>query len=179
MTAPTLRAATADDVATIVDLATASYRATGDDAGWTTESHLLDGERTNPTEVQTAIDDPDTAVVVAEVDGTVVGVIKVVRSAPNGAHFGLFAVDPRRQSSGTGSRLLDEVERIAAEDWGATWMELEVIHQRTDLQDWYRRRGYVATGETLPFPYEDQRFGLPRRDDLVFDVFRRPLATRR
>ena len=174
--APVLRDATPDDVAAVVAVATAAYRATGPDAGWTSEGHLLGGERTNPTEVLDAITAAATRVLVSTVDDVVVGVIKVQQVPPDGAHFGLFAVDPRRQSGGTGSRLLDEAERIAAEEWGAAWMELEVIHQRTDLQDWYRRRGYVGTGDTRPFPYQDQRFGLPRRDDLVFDVFRRPLG---
>lgn len=170
-----LRDATVDDVAAIVAVATAAYRATGDEAGWTSEGHLLGGERTNPAEVADAIASPTTHVVVAAEGTAVVGVVKVQRVPPDGASFGLFAVDPRRQSGGTGSRLLDEAERIA-DRWGATWMELEVIHQRVDLQAWYRRRGYIPTGETRPFPYEDERFGLPRRDDLVFDVLRRPLG---
>ena len=37
-------------------------------------------------------------------------------------------------------------------------------------------RRWHATGETLPFPYHDPRFGLPRRDDLYFNVLERDLA---
>jgi ribosomal protein S18 acetylase RimI-like enzyme len=173
--APTIRPATRDDVDIIVHLATAAYRATGDDAGWTTESHLLDGDRTNPTDVAAAIDDADTRVLVAERADAVVGVIKVEKRGVDGALFGLFAVDPTTQSGGTGSRLLDAAEQVAGEEWARSWMELEVLRQRTDLQAWYRRRGYEPTGETEPFPYDDDRFGLPRTDDLVFDVYRRPL----
>lgn len=171
----TIRPATPDDVDVIVRLATAAYRAKGDDAGWTTESHLLDGERTNPDEVAQAIIDDDKRVLVAEQDGAVVGVIKVEQRGADGALFGLFAVDPRIQSGGTGSRLLDAAEQAAREEWGRAWMELEVLRQRTDLQAWYRRRGYEPTGATEPFPYDDERFGRPRSDDLVFDVYRRSL----
>ena len=175
MTVPRLRTATTDDIDDIVTLVTAAYRGTGPDIGWTTESHLLDGERTDGSEVAEALADPSARVIVAESDGTLVGVIKAERRGPDGAGFGLFAVDPTRQSTGAGSLLLDEAERTARDDWHRSWMQLEVIHQRSDLQAWYRRRGYEATGETQPFPYGDERFGRPRRDDLVFDVFRRPL----
>ena len=34
----------------------------------------------------------------------------------------------------------------------------------------------LPIGETLPFPYDDPRFGLPLRDDLHFIVMERPLA---
>lgn len=171
-----LRPAAHADVDRIVELVTAAYRATGADAGWTTESHLLGGLRTDADDVRRSLADEAARVVVATSGDGVVGVIKVERLGPDGAHFGLFAVDPRGQSGGTGSRLLDEVERIARDEWGAAWMQLEVIHQRTDLQAWYRRRGYEPTGETEPFPYGEESFGLPRQDDLVFDLFRRPLT---
>jgi hypothetical protein len=39
---------------------------------------------------------------------------------------------------------------------------------RETLIAWYERRGYVLTGETQPFPYGDERFGRPLRDDLHF-----------
>jgi hypothetical protein len=41
---------------------------------------------------------------------------------------------------------------------------------------WYVRRGYRLTGETEPFPYGDNRFGTPLRDDLSFVVLQRDLA---
>jgi hypothetical protein len=52
---------------------------------------------------------------------------------------------------------------------------MTVIGQRTDLIEWYARRGYAPTGEQRPFPYGDERFGIPLRDDLVFVVLVKPL----
>ena len=51
-----------------------------------------------------------------------------------------------------------------------------MIDVRVELIDWYRRRGYVVTDERHPFPYGDERFGLPRRDDLQFAVLRKELT---
>ena len=37
------------------------------------------------------------------------------------------------------------------------------------------RRGYRRTGIYSPFPYGDERFGIPRRDDLRFELLVKPL----
>jgi hypothetical protein len=47
--------------------------------------------------------------------------------------------------------------------------------QRTELIAWYERCGYARTGERRAFPYGDARFGLPKRDDLEFEVLRKAL----
>jgi hypothetical protein len=53
---------------------------------------------------------------------------------------------------------------------------MTVIEQRTELLEWYVRRGYLPTGETEPFPYQNPRFGLPKRDDLRFLVLAKLLG---
>jgi hypothetical protein len=53
---------------------------------------------------------------------------------------------------------------------------MTVIVQRVELIAWYERHGYRRTGETKPFPYGDERFGLPRRDDLAFEVLSKTLS---
>ena len=170
---PTFRPATSDDVDAVVALVTSAYRGEASTAGWTTEDHLLKGQRTDPVMVTASIVDPAGEVVLAEVDGALVGCIHVQHHA-GAAHFGMFAVDPTLQASGTGSALLAQAE-ARAQAWGCSSMDLEVIAQRSELIAWYERRGYRATGETKPFPYGDERFGLPQRDDLHFVVLRRGL----
>ena len=54
---------------------------------------------------------------------------------------------------------------------------MTVIRQREELVEFYKRRGYQPTGETEPFPYGDERFGTPLRDDLEFVVLAKDLAT--
>jgi GNAT superfamily N-acetyltransferase len=64
-------------------------------------------------------------------------------------YLGLLAVDPARQSTGLGRRLV-----AAAEDYfrakGCCAVDLRVISQRTPLPPFYRRLGYIEVG-TAPF----------------------------
>jgi hypothetical protein len=52
---------------------------------------------------------------------------------------------------------------------------MTVVAIRDTLIAWYQRRGYALTGETRPWPYEDERFGQPGRDDLSFVVLEKAL----
>ena len=50
-----------------------------------------------------------------------------------------------------------------------------VLNVRDALIAWYERRGYQRTGKTEPFPYGDNRFGTPLRDDLEFVILEKQL----
>ncbi len=106
---------------------------------------------------------------------TVVACAHLEQRAPM-AYFGLFAVAPDRQGAGVGGATLAEAERIAGGEWRAAAMEMTVLRPRRDLLAWYERRGYRATGETRPFPYGDERYGVPTRPDLAFVVLVKPLV---
>ena len=54
-------------------------------------------------------------------------------------------------------------------------MRITVIEQRESLIAWYERRGYRRTGATKPFPYDDARVGLPKRQDLRLTVLEKGL----
>jgi GNAT superfamily N-acetyltransferase len=97
-------------------------------------------------------------------------------TAMRGAYFGMFAVSPTRQGAGVGGALLRLAERHAVTAWSASWMEMQVIAQRSELINWYRGKGYLPTTATRPFPYTDERFGRPLRPDLYFIVLRKPLV---
>jgi hypothetical protein len=49
------------------------------------------------------------------------------------------------------------------------------MNVRDTLMAWYERRGYVKTGETEAFPYGDERFGRPLRDDLHFVILEKAI----
>ena len=113
--------------------------------------------------------------VVDDQSGAIVGCCQLERRPAGVAYFGMFAVSPRLQGAGAGKELLAEAERRARDDWGCARMEMTVIAQREDLIAWYLRRGYREIGERRPFPYGDERFGLPRRPDLEFTVLGKAL----
>jgi hypothetical protein len=54
-------------------------------------------------------------------------------------------------------------------------IRMNVVNVRDALIAWYLRRGYNKTGDTEPFPYGDDRFGAPLRDDLSFLVLAKDL----
>ena len=170
-----IRAATVDDVRRIVALVESAYRGDSSRGGWTTEADLLDGRRTDEADVTAAVTDADTRMIVAERGADLVGCCLVQHRGTH-AYFGMFAVSPKSQGGGLGKQLLAVAERVAREEFGMPAMHMTVIRQRADLIDWYVRRGYTRTGEMKPFPYGDERFGKPRRDDLEFQVLVKDLV---
>ena len=54
-------------------------------------------------------------------------------------------------------------------------MRMTVIDIRDELIHFYERRGYRRTGIKKPFPYGDERYGIPKRDDLRFEIVEKPL----
>ena len=52
---------------------------------------------------------------------------------------------------------------------------MTVITLRAELLAYYERRGFRRTGRTVPFPYGDPRFGLPRRPDLKMEILAKVL----
>ncbi|MCX7514702.1 GNAT family N-acetyltransferase [Frateuria sp. STR12] len=172
---PTLRAATVADIPAVVALVESAYRGESGRRGWTTESELLDGQRTDAADVAGAISRPDSRILLLERDGHLLANCHLERKG-EAVYFGMFAVDPVLQAGGLGKWLLGAAERMAREDWGCRLMEMTVIVQRDDLIAWYERRGYRRTGTFKPFPYGQERFGIPRRDDLRFELLVKELA---
>jgi ribosomal protein S18 acetylase RimI-like enzyme len=172
------RSATSRDVAAVVALTESAYRGNASRAGWTTEADFLDGQRTDVAEVAALIAREDARIVIAERQGELLACCLLQRQDHDGApggYFGMFSVRPNLQGAGIGRSLLAEAERIAREEWGCGRMRMSVIDIRDALIAWYERRGYRRTGEYKPFPYGDERYGIPKRDDLRFEWLVKPL----
>ena len=168
------RRATLTDVSAVVALVESAYRGDASRAGWTTEADFLEGRRTDETDVRECIDNEHGMILLAEVSGALVACANI--AVEDGAgYFGMFSVSPTLQGGGIGSRVLAEAERIVRDEWQLPAMRMTVIDIREELASYYVRRGYVRTGKKKPFPYGDERFGVPKRDDLRFEVLEKQL----
>jgi len=164
------RPASIGDVAAVVELVESAYRGESSRAGWTTEADILGGQRTDPQGVLEVIQDPQSVLLLAFSDGGNLTACCHLERHDDFAYFGMFAVRPTLQGGGAGKAVLAEAERLAVSRWGVSEMHMTVISVREELIAWYERRGYRRTGKMSPFPYGDERFGLPKRDDLEFEL---------
>ena len=168
------RAAGPGDIDAVVALVESAYRGDASRVGWTTEADLLDGRRTGRDDIEAILARERSQLLLGEIDGDLVACAHVMVEDGAG-YFGMFSVEPGRQGQGIGNQVLAEAERLAREAWACASMRMTVIDIREDLIPYYERRGYVRTGIKKPFPYGDARFGLPKRDDLRFEVLEKPL----
>jgi ribosomal protein S18 acetylase RimI-like enzyme len=172
-----IRAATDDDLPRLLTLVTAAYRGDSARRGWTHEADLVSGPRTDLAMLKALIDDPEGAILVAELRGIPVGCVNakvlVGGDEVRTGYLGMLAVDPDQQGSGVGRRLVTCAEEFARVR-GCRAITMTVIMDRSALIDWYARQGYALTGERAPFP-DDPRFGTPTRP-LEFVILRKPLA---
>lgn len=181
-----LRQATADDIAALEALLNRCYR---QDEGWTNEAAFIDGIRTTKAELDHVISDPKHYLFVypntenGQRDGAETGEILAsidVEITDDGAYIGMFAVNPELQGNGVGHIMLDAAETFAERhlthkqsdnsaqnEPSPTLIKLLVLNGRPQLQAYYERRGYVATGNTEAFP-ENGNNGTPKKDGLYF-----------
>lgn len=172
----TIRDAVPADIPALHALVESAYRGEASRAGWTTEADLLDGQRTDADDLASILADPEQGLLTAWRGDELIGCILIARRGERVGYFGMLSVSPTLQGGGLGRKLVDAAEAAMADRFGARRVRISVIPQRETLIGWYERLGYAATGETLPFPYGDERFGLPKRDDLSFIVMEKAIT---
>jgi GNAT superfamily N-acetyltransferase len=128
-----MRPAEVNDVDAIVRLVNRAFVA---------ESPYIEGERINADGVRELW--PKGTFLLGEENAVLAACIFV---EPRGerAHLGLVSVDPVRQGNGLGSNLMAAAEAHCRAH-GFREMELRFINHRTELERFYTRMGFVATG---------------------------------
>lgn len=169
------RTAQPSDIPALVDLVESAYRGDASRVGWTTEADLLDGQRIDGDSLQRTLSTPGNRIVLAEQGDELLACCHLEKQENEAAYFGMFSVRPGLQGAGIGKLLLAEAERQARDDMACPRMEMTVIDVRESLIAFYERRGYSRTGIHKPFPYGDERFGIPKRDDLRFELLTKDL----
>ncbi len=150
----TFRHATTNDTTTLTSLLNRSYRCDSSRAGWTTEADLLSGKRINEAGLTQLLNDPESQILIAHAEESILATIHAHHEADT-VHFGLFAVEPSLQGGGIGKKLLEYAESEAIRKWGVNTAIMEVITHRSELIEYYKRRGYVRSGEMIAFPESD------------------------
>lgn len=150
------------------DLVNSAYRGEDSKEGWTTEADLLDGQRIDVQGLRELIEKPESVILIAEDEEAeeVLGCVHLAKQN-NACYLGMLTVAPQLQGQGIGKMLLEEAEALA-QFWDCTHIFMTVISVRKELITWYEGKGFRLTGEKKPFPYGDERFGVPKRQDLEF-----------
>lgn len=166
-----LRPAKETDFPAIIALMNAAFRGA---EGWSVEGDYIAGERTTESLLRDEIA-KGALYLLAEYDAILQGCVSVQASSPEKWYLGSLTVNPAQQNTGFGRKLLEAAEAYAVTH-GARTIEITVVHVRDPLISWYERRGYRRTGESRPFPYGDNRYGTPMRNDLEFVVLEKHLG---
>jgi ribosomal protein S18 acetylase RimI-like enzyme len=164
------------DYPAIIDLANLAYRGTGPSASWNIED-FIEGQRLNESLLREDLAAKPHAHLLTyrdDLDGPLLGTVWLDPAKDGVWYLGLLTIHPELQQRKLGRALLAAAEDFARQR-GARKIQMTVVNVRDILIAWYERRGYTVTEETRPFPYNDERFGRPLRDDLHFVVLEKNL----
>ena len=163
-----------EDASELAALVNSAYRGDSSRVGWTTEADFLDGQRTDPERILHDMNSSHCKILTLRDGGKILGCVYLEKQGDD-CYLGMLTVAPQLQARGYGEKLLQAAEG-QAHVWQCRAMVLGVIHLRDTLIKWYERKGYIKTGDTEPFPYDDPACGKPKRDDLYFVMFRKSLV---
>ncbi|MBF4519072.1 GNAT family N-acetyltransferase [Flavobacterium sp. ANB] len=144
---------TLQDIPALTTLINSAYRGETSKKGWTTEAHLLEGKRTTEEELTEIILNPKNTFLKFTENDKIIGSVLLVEKEHQ-LYVGMLTVSPELQNAGIGKKMLAEAESHA-KTLGISTLSMTVVSVRSELIAWYKRHGYVETGEREPFPSSD------------------------
>ena len=159
----TITPATSSDVPALAPLVNAAYRGQDDDSpkGWTSESHLISGGRTNVADITELLQAPHSIILKCIADnGTLLGCVHLEKQEEK-LYLGMLSVWPSHQGEGVGKHLLSAATGHAAKS-NCEKIHITVISARPELIAWYERHGFQRTGEIQPF-HHGEKFGIQKQ----------------
>ncbi len=106
------------------------------------EAFFIRGDRVSPQRLREFMQTG--RFLLAEENGELLGCVYVELHG-DAAYLGLLSVEPGRQKTGFGRRLVVAAEEFARE-MGARRMDLTVVNLRTELPPFYQKLGYALAG---------------------------------
>ena len=132
-----IRTAVQSDIDSLARLINSAFRV---------EQPFIEGDRISPDGVRAYMGKGK--FLLAEEAAGLAGCVYVELRGDRG-YLGLLGVDPSRQGTGLGRKLMDAAENFFRQA-GCVAVDLRVISARTPLPSFYRHLGYLETG-TAPF----------------------------
>jgi len=165
--------ATEKDIPALNVLINSAYRGDSSKRGWTTEADLLGGIRTDEKSLKEMMQNANSSILKYSAENKILGCV-YLKKEDDKLYLGMLTVSPQLQNKGLGKILLLASEEEARKrNCSAVFMS--VISKRTELINWYKKRGYYDTGITKPFPENDPRLGIPKTK-LEFIVLEKKLG---
>lgn len=143
-----LEIAKVTDAKEICELLNLAYRGS---EGWTTENALIQGDRCSEKNIESEINTPNNYLLVSKINNQIQACILIQRNEKR-AYIGSFAVHPKAQNSGYGSKVLDLAEQYAVTNFRAEQFIMVVLSSRIELIKYYERRGYQRNGNIKEYP---------------------------
>lgn len=162
-----IRLATIDDLASILSVMNAAYRPAGV-PGWTHENAWLSGARIDARQLTEVLQRTSATMLVGELSPHGVVATILLEHIGDEVYLGMLAVSPERQARGMGKQLLAAAEAYASAHWQPQRFVMSVLSARSELINFYLRRGYARTGKVLDFPH-DANVGTPKVAGLTLD----------
>lgn len=161
----------------IAALVNAAYRGGEQGVGWTHEAGLVDGPRTSPEDLERELAHPHRTEILCLRDDPLSPILACVllRQHADHCYLGMLSVAPQAQDRGLGRKLID-ISESRARAWNRDRVRMTVLDVRDTLIAWYERRGYLRTGESILFPYNNKSLGKPRLANLTFIVLEKQLC---
>lgn len=176
----TVRQASEKDLQPLVGMINSAYREE-QTVSWKSEAELLAGVRTDLEALKELIASPKKALLILNLSDrdqkdVMVGCV-LLENKDTFSYLGMLTIHPAFQNLGLAKKLLAYSEQFILQHWRLNKILMTVIGQRQELIQYYQRFGYQLTGRQEPFPYGEERFGEPKRQDLYFEVLEKKLPT--
>lgn len=154
---------TDSDIPELVNLLNLAYRGEDSKKGWTTEADLLQGDkRTDAATLKELMNAPEATLLKYVDDQDKIRGTVYLQKQGNKLYLGMLSVAPDMQAMGIGKDLMNAATEYAKKE-NCQAIFMRVITVRSELIDWYKKKGYKDSGKREPFP-TDNRFGIPTQE---------------
>ncbi|MFT4021290.1 MAG: GNAT family N-acetyltransferase [Acinetobacter sp.] len=156
--------ATSEHIPQLLDLVNIAYRSKTNQ-GWTSEADLVSGDRIHTYHLNEILSDPSSKIFIIFQASQLVACVHINISNQS-CYIGMLTTHPDVQNQGIGKIMLDYAEKFALNHYAITSFTLSVLSARTELINYYKRRGYEMTNIVDAYPH-NANVGIPKSDTLT------------